>query len=201
MITSIGGANAAQATYATRAIGSTETQAGTEPASAVMTQETTPAAATEATQSAESAAAARLGEQLNAQADAARVQRAVDDSATAAGAAGASAEAAEASDSAQTKASAPAAGGQAPAAAGGAAAASGTLDADYIEEADTNSDRTVSDKERAVYDAKQHQQAEEAASSAKQQPATGDAADARGAEIRAAYGLDGNAVSAFEVTA
>jgi len=75
---------------------------------------------------------------------AARVQRAVDESATATS---------DTDASAETQASAPAAGGAASAAAGGAPAASTTVDADYIEEADTNSDKTVSDQERAVYNA------------------------------------------------
>lgn len=200
MINSIGGASAAQAAYATRAIGNTETQASAEPASALATQDAQDTAL-EATQSAESAAAARLGDQLNAQADAARVQRAVDDSISATGDSSASTETPEAAGSAQAQASAPAAGGQPPAGSGGASAAASTLDADYIEEADTNSDKTVSDQERAVYEASQRRAAEEAASTEKQQSATGVEADARSAEIRAVYGLDDNAKSAFALTA
>jgi hypothetical protein len=192
MIDSIGGASATQASYAMRAIGNSDAQASTAPASAIATQEAAQDTAPEATRSAESAAAAHLGDQLNAQADAARVQRAVDDSATATS---------DTDATAQTQASAAAAGGPAPAAAGGAPAASTTVDADYIEEADTNSDKTVSDQERAVYDAKQRQLAEEAAATAKDPSATSAATDARSAEVRAAYGPDDNPASAFEVTA
>lgn len=147
MVNSIGGASAAQATYSATpaAVPKTDTeQAATT---------TTTAAAGDAaenpsapTQSAESAAATRLGDELKAQADATRVQRA--------------------------------AGG-----AGGSAASSETTDTDYIAEADTNADKTVSDEERAAYEARLRKETE------------------MQAEVRAAYGQDEGAGPALDVTA
>jgi len=144
MVNSIGGASAAQATYSATpaAVPKTDTeQAATT---------TTTAAAGDAaenpsapTQSAESAAATRLGDELKAQADATRVQRA----------------------------------------AGGSAASSETTDTDYIAEADTNSDKTVSDEERAAYEARLRKETE------------------MQAEVRAAYGQDEGAGPALDVTA
>ena len=76
---------------------------------------------------------------------------------------------------------------QAPAKMGGggvAASSSVTTDTDYIAEADTNSDKTVSDEERAVYEAKLRVQNE------------------KQAEVRAAYGQDqASTTPALEVTA
>ncbi|MDN4038858.1 hypothetical protein [Massilia sp. YIM B02443] len=199
MVTSIGGASATQAAYATRSVTSTQTAAGAEDTSAAVTQEVADSGAQVATLSDESAAAARLGDQLSAQADAARVQRAVDESTATATDSGETTETLEATDTAETQAAAPASGGGAPMAAGGATAASTTTDTDYIEEADTNSDKTVSDQERAVYDAKQRRQAEETA--AKEQASATDPAEARSAEVRSAYGLDGEAAPALDITA
>ncbi len=172
MIDSIGGANAAQATHVpTPRTNITPAPVATAPAAAE------PEAAAP-TQNAESAAAARLGEQLNAQADAARVQRAVDQATT-----GDTTEDTEtASDAGATQA--PAAASAAPAGgAGGAAASSETTDTDYIAEADTNSDKTVSDEERAAYEAKLREQNE------------------KQAEVRAVYGQDEDAAPALDVTA
>ena len=106
------------------------------------------------TQSAESAASARLGDQLNAQADASRVQRAVDE---------ASSESATDTDSEAAAAAGAAPAGGAPAAASTATSTTSATTNDYVAEADTNSDKTVSDDEQAAYDTKLRQQAESAA--------------------------------------
>lgn len=190
MVTSIGSASATQATYATRTVTSTQTAASAEDTPAAVTRDVADSGAQAATLSDESAAAARLGDQLSAQADAARVQRAVDEST--ATATDETTETLEATGSEETQAAAPAGGGAAPMAAGGA-------DADYIEEADTNSDKTVSDQERAVYEAKQRRQAEETA--AKEQAGETDPVEARTAEVRSAYGLDSEAAAALDITA
>jgi hypothetical protein len=112
---------------------------------------------------------------LNAQADAARVQRAVDDTATDS----------EAVEDSGTAAQAPAAAPAAPPAggAGGASASSETTDTDYIAEADTNADKTVSDEERAAYEARLREQNE------------------KQAEVRAAYGQGEETAPALDVTA
>lgn len=177
MVNSVGGASAAQAAYAPTPKKNDEAAPG--PASTVTSPdaEATPPAPT---QSAESAAAARLGDELNAQADAARVQRAVDASPASATASSEDSDAVEETGSAQAPAAAP----PAPAGgAGGAAASSETTDTDYIAEADTNSDKTVSDEERAAYEAKLREQNE------------------KQAEVRAAYGQDEGATPALDVTA
>ena len=177
MVNSIGGASAAQAAYAPTPKKDDEAALG--PASTVTSPdaEATPPAPS---QSAESAAAARLGDELNAQADAARVQRAVDASPASATASSEDSDAVEETGSAQAPAAAP----PAPAGgAGGAAASSETTDTDYIAEADTNSDKTVSDEERAAYEAKLREQNE------------------KQAEVRAAYGQDEGATPALDVTA
>jgi hypothetical protein len=200
MVTSIGAASATQAVYATRTV--THAAAGAEDTSAAVTQDVADSAAQGTTLSDESAAAARLGDQLSAQADAARVQRAVDKSTATAADGGETTETPEATGSEQMQVAAPAGGGQAPmatGAAGGATTSSSTTDADYIEEADTNSDKTVSDQERAVYEAKQRRQTEETA--AKEEAAATDPAGARTAEVRSAYGLDSEAAPALDITA
>lgn len=144
-----------------------------------------------ATQSAESAASARLGDQLEADADAARVQRAVDESVGS----DQSVDTANATEPA-SGAVAPVANGAAPA--GGASAASSSssdaTDTDYIAEADSNSDKVVSDEERAVYEAKLREQAKE--SSVK----PGEAAD-QTASVRAAYGQADETASSLDITA
>lgn len=199
MVTSIGGASATQAAYA--ATPRKDTEDAAVAASAVAATDTGQAPPAPAV-SDESAASARLGEQLNAQADAARVQRAVDESTVKAET---SDEAAEATLDAEAATAQAPAGGAAPAgSAGGAGAASAAsaeaTDTDYIAEADTNADKTVSDDERAVYEAKLREQAEESASkplmSAKSDPL-----DAKTAEVRAAYGQDERSAPALEITA
>ena len=62
--------------------------------------------------------------------------------------------------------------------------------ADYIAEADTNSDKTVSDQERAAYEKKLAQQVEAKA-----------AATDRSRELQAAYGLSEDAAPSLAVTA
>jgi len=177
MIDSIGGASAAQAAYAPTPKNNDEAALGPTTTVTPTDAEATPPAPT---QSAESAAAARLGDELNAQADAARVQRAVDASPASATASSEDSDAVEETGSAQAPAAAP----PAPAGgAGGAAASSETTDTDYIAEADTNSDKTVSDEERAAYEAKLREQNE------------------KQAEVRAAYGQSEAAAPALEVTA
>lgn len=180
MVNNIGGASAAQAAYAPTPKKNDEAAPG--PATTVTSPEVE-AMPPAPTQSAESAAAARLGDELNAQADAARVQRAVDASPVSATASSEDSDAVEETGSAQ----APAAAAPAPAGgaggAGRAAASSETTDTDYIAEADTNSDKTVSDEERAVYEAKLREQNE------------------KQAEVRAAYGQDEGNAPALEVTA
>lgn len=79
-----------------------------------------------------------------------------------------------------------------------AASSSETTATDYIAEADTNSDKTVSDEERAVYDAKLRQQADEAS---KAKASQADPAASRAAEVRAAYGQDESAAPALDITA
>ena len=174
MVSSIGGASAAPATYATTPGTETEPAASATPAAASEPQHT----ASAPTQSAESVAAARLGEQLNAEADASRVQRAVDESTTAA----ATGAATEGTDTEATPTPAPGAPAGGAGGAGGAAA-SETTDADYIAEADTNADKTVSDEERAAYEARLREQADVQA------------------EVRAAYGQSEAAAPALDVTA
>ena len=168
MVSNIGGASAAQAAYATTPKTTNEQAPAVSPATPAPAAKAAPTAPA---QSEESAATARLGEQLNAQADASRVQRAVDEM---------PAETTEAGSESATSESAPA---QAPAK-GGGTASSTTTDTDYIAEADTNSDKTVSDEERAVYEARLREQNE------------------KQAEVRAAYGQDEDtAAPALDVTA
>ncbi|MDY0975887.1 hypothetical protein SOM61_13005 [Massilia sp. CFBP9012] len=180
MIDSIGGASAAQAAFAPSPKKNDEAAIASTATVTPPDADATPAAPA---QSAESAAGARLGDELNAQADAARVQRAVDASsasATASSEDSEDSEAVEETGSAQAPAAAP----PAPAGgAGGAAASSETTDTDYIAEADTNSDKTVSDEERAAYEAKLREQNE------------------KQAEVRAAYGQDEGSAPALDVTA
>ena len=172
MVSNIGGASAAPAAYATTPKITNEQAPAVSPATPAPAAEAAPTAPA---QSEESTATARLGEQLNAQADASRVQRAVDEM---------PAETTEADSETATANTAPA---QAPAKGGGGgtgAAAAATTDTDYIAEADTNSDKTVSDEERAVYEARLREQNE------------------KQAEVRAAYGQDeGTATPALDVTA
>lgn len=205
MVTSIGisnsSASATQAAYApTRKTGTEPVAITATTAAATEVEQTSPAP----TVSAESAASAKLGDQLNAQADASRVQRAVDESSV-------SAEDSEETTVTDPDTEAAAAAAQAPASgaapaggaigAGGASTSSETTDTDYIAEADTNSDKTVSDEERAVYEAKLRQQAEEAGSSKQATTDKNDALAAKTAEVRAAYGQDDSAAPALDITA
>lgn len=176
MINSIGSASAAQAAYATTPKKNDEAVL----APGMVTPPDADATPPAPTQSAESAAAARLGDELNAQADAARVQRAVD---AAPASATASSEDSEESEEVEETGSAPAPAAASPAPAGAVAASSETIDTDYIAEADTNSDKTVSDEERTAYEAKLREQNE------------------KQAEVRAAYGQHEDAAPALDVTA
>lgn len=144
-----------------------------------------------ATQSAESAASARLGDQLEADADSARVQRAIDESAVSEPSGDT-----QASAQASSGAAAPAAGTAPAAGAGGTAASSSSesTDTDYIAEADTNSDKVVSDEERAVYEARLRDQAEKSAVN------TGEAVD-QTTSVRAAYGQATETASSLDITA
>lgn len=196
MIDSISGASAAYPASAPPARKQTQTPAAPDTVVAASTagEAAMPAA------SAASLAGTRLGDTLNAQADAARVQRAVDaampaEAAKVAGEDGAAVATGVAGE-ASSAAADPAASDKAPPAAPGGASASGQgTDADYIAAADTNADQTVSDQERAVYEAKQRRMAEEDA----QAPAA--ATDPRTAEVRAAYGLDAGTAPALDIVA
>jgi len=194
MLTSIGSTSATQAAYAPATNRTTE-QTAASTSTVAVTEEQAPSAPV---LSAESAASARLGDQLNTQADAARVQRAVDESGVAAEASEETAEATTGADAAPAQ---PPAGGAAPlGGAGGAESSSNTTDTDYIAEADTNADKTVSDDERAVYEAKLREQAEESASKPLMSPKS-HPLDAKTAEVRAAYGQDERSAPALEITA
>jgi len=200
MVSSISGASAAQAVYAPR-VNTGPAEATTPPAPPV--DDSAPAA----TQSDASAAAARLGDQLGADADAARVQRAVDEAGTtaAAGDTDAADETASGAQAAQETAGGVAqAGGAGSAggagAAGGASAASSSssTDNDYVAEADTNADKTVSDEEQAAYDVKLRQQTEK---QAEQRSVDTDAPADQSAAVRAAYGQDAATAPALDITA
>lgn len=154
MVTSIGSATLAQASPA--AIEKTQARGATPAAGTAAAQDPivdSPASAE--TRSALSDATARLGEQLDAQADASRVDRARAEAATPPD--DAAPPAADADAAAEGKAIATS-GGARPA--GGSAGTTGeTESADYIAEADTNSDKKVSDQERIAYEKKLEQQA------------------------------------------
>ena len=126
MVTSIGSATLAQTSFTPVKNTQPEEEAAVAmPVEAAAPEDSAGTGETE-TVSALSSATARVGDQLAAQADASRVERAR-----------------------------PAGGG------GGAAAASETESTDYIAEADTNSDKKVSDEERAAYEKKLEQQAQD----------------------------------------
>lgn len=140
-------------------------------------------------QSAQSAATARVGEQLDAQFDAARVQRAQDDAGPEedvegkAGAAATDAAGAEATTTEASPAAAPAGGGVR--ASGGGTSSSDSAATDYIAEADTNNDRKVSEEERIAYERKQASAAEKSAEAPDTLP---DAAQlSRAQEVQQAY--------------
>lgn len=172
MISGIGGSNTAHSLLAQ--VESRKTQGSQQAAGA------TPTAAQDAgaapaldgqaadggasmTRSVQSAAVDRLGEQLNAQADAARLREASGEAA------------ADESGTSETTTASTASTGTAAASGGartgGAAASSGGSDSestDYIAEADTNNDRKVSEQERIAYEKKQARQAEKSAQDVRQ---------------------------------
>jgi len=159
MVTSIGSATLAQTSFTPVKKTQQEEQAAAA-AGIAAAQSTTvdDAASTGATEtvSALSSATARVGDQLAAQADAARVDRARAEAPPADGPPPAE----ETEASAETGSAAPA--GARPAGGGGGAkSTSETESTDYIAEADTNSDKTVSDEERVAYEKKLEQQAQD----------------------------------------
>jgi hypothetical protein len=178
MVSSISSSTPIQATYVPAARNNPD-QAVATPAVVTTTDDQGDAPAP--TQSAESAASARLGDQLNAQADASRVQRAVEEASTDSGTATES----EAAAGTAAAATPPAA----------AATATSATTNDYVAEADTNSDKTVSDDEQAAYDTKLRQQAEAAAAK------EADPQDTLTAEVRATYGVDEAAEPVLSITA
>ncbi|MBD8567217.1 hypothetical protein IFU01_23425 [Oxalobacteraceae sp. CFBP 8763] len=193
MVSSISSSTATQATYAPAARKTpNETVATPGPVPTMDDQDS----AAPPTQSAESAASARLGDQLNAQADASRVQRAVaeagteSDTTTATGSEASSGAAAAAAPT----------GGAAPVASTSTSATASTTN-DYVAEADTNSDKTVSDDEQAAYDTKLRQQAEAAAATKAMAAKEADPQDALTAEVRATYGVDEAAEPVLNITA
>jgi len=194
MVSSISSSTPAQATYAPAARNNPD-QTVANPAVVTTTDDQGDAPAP--TQSAESAASARLGEQLNAQADASRVQRAVaeagteSDTTTATGS--------EASSEAATGAAAAPTGGAAPAASTSTSATASTTN-DYVAEADTNSDKTVSDDEQAAYDTRLRPQAEAAAATKAAAAKEAAPQDALTAEVRATYGVDEAAQPVLNIT-
>jgi len=194
MVSMVGGTSLAQTMLAR--LESRKAQAAAPETAAVPAASTDDAGAGAATAtSAQSAAAARVGGQLDAQFDAARVQRAQDEASPgpAAGTvppgpppvdgAGAQSVDGEADEDVDASAATATAGTDASAATGatdagaaatvhmggGASASSDSAATDYIAEADTNNDRKVSEQERIAYARKQ-------ASEAKKAPHTPDAA-------------------------
>jgi len=193
MVSSISSSIATQATYApaTRKTPD-ETVATPGPVPTTGDQDS----AAPPTQSAESAASARLGDQLNAQADASRMQRAVDEAGTESDTT--TATGSEASSGAAA-AAAPT-GGAAPAASTATSTTASTTN-DYVAEADTNSDKTVSDDEQAAYDTRLRQQAGAAAETKAAAAKEAAPQDALTAEVRATYGVDKAAEPALNITA
>lgn len=149
MVTSIGSAPLAQAPAAIR-----KTQAqDAAPAAGTAAAQAPDDAAPAETRSALSDATARLGGQLDAQADASRLDR------TRAEAATPPDDAPPRTGDTDAAAEGKAATGGARPAGGGAGTTAETASADYIAEADTNSDKKVSDQERIAYEKKLEQQA------------------------------------------
>lgn len=187
MVSTIGGSSLAQSLPARVEARKTQAVAPETPAPAAALDAGTEAAT--GVQSAQSAAA-RVGEQLDAQFDAARVQRAQDDAGPAqdmegkADAAATDAAGAEATTTEASPAAAPAGGGVR-ASGGGGTSSSDSATTDYIAEADTNNDRKVSEEERIAYEKKQASAAEK---SAEAPDAVPDAARlSRAQEVRQAY--------------
>jgi hypothetical protein len=184
MVSTIGAASLGQLPPA-RAEGRKAQTAAAE----TMAPAATPEAGTEAAavQSAQSAATARVGEQLDAQFDAARVQRAQDEAAPASvtgeeDAATAATETAGAEVAAATEVSTEAApGGGSRMAGSSSSSSSSSAETDYIAEADTNNDRKVSEEERIAYEKKQASEAERSANGANT------AQESRAQEVQQAY--------------
>ena len=145
------------------------------------------------TQSVLSSATARVGDQLQAQSDASRVQRAVDEAAPAAGE---SEDDTESDSTGESTAALPAGAARGGARTGSSTSTAGdTESADYIAEADTNSDKKVSEQERIAYEKKLAQQTEARTQS------SGGAAKDQSQELREAYGLASEAASGVSETA
>ena len=193
MVSSISSSTATQATYAPVARKKPDETVAT-PGPVPTTDEQDSAAPP--TQSAESAASARLGDQLNAQADASRVQRAVDEAGTESD----TTTATESTASSGAAAAAAPTGGAAPAASTSTSATASTTN-DYVAEADTDSDKTVSDDEQAAYETKLRQQAEAAAATKAAAAKETAPQDALAAEVRATYGVDEAAEPVLNITA
>ena len=209
MVVSIGGSGLAQSLLARvesrKAQQMQETQ-GTDAAARARAATNTAATAASAeddasatvTRSALSNATDRLGGQLAAQVDASRVTLAAgadetspmaqdEDAAEALDAAGAEEASAGAStaDGGETGAATAQAGVEAGGAGGaGGTSSSSSESSDYIAEADTNSDRTVSDEERAAYEKKLAAQAEK---SSQESSATDALGRSRAQEVQQAY--------------
>ena len=182
MISSIGGAGLAQSLLAR--VESRTAQAAQETAAAASVAPANDAeAGTASVQSAQSAATTRVGGQLDAQFDAARVQRAQDemppappvDDADGNAAAETGTDSAAAATEAASAGGVPTSGAGSAGSAGGASGSSAGASADYIAEADTNKDRKVSEEERIAYEKKQASEAQ------------GGAAQSRAQEVRQAY--------------
>ncbi|MFC5480086.1 hypothetical protein [Massilia suwonensis] len=147
--------------------------------------------------SAQSAATARVGGQLDAQFDAARVQRAQEEMALPEGVPPgpppgeeAASDEVQGTDSAAADTVAAAAAkpaGGAPA--GGASGSSAEESTDYIAAADTNNDRKVSEEERIAYEKKQASEAQ------------GTTAQARAQEVQQAYLPQDSAGSQLDIEA
>lgn len=188
MVTSIGSAALAQTTFTpVKKTQQEEDAAVAAQIEAVATENTASTGETE-TVSAISSATARLGDQLAAQSDAARVDRAraeMPPPPDGAPPPDGPPPAEEAESTGESSAAAPT--GARPAGGGGGGGTSATSETestDYIAEADTNSDKKVSDEERVAYEKKLEQQAQ----------------DKSGA-VQKAYGLDQDSEPAISATA
>ncbi len=163
MVTSIGSAALAQTTFTpVKKTQQEEEAAVAAQIDAVATENTASTGETE-TVSALSSATARLGDQLAAQSDAARVDRAraeMPPPPDGAPPPDGPPPAEEAESTGESSAAAPT-GARPAGGGGGASATSETESTDYIAEADTNSDKKVSDEERAAYEKKLEQQAQD----------------------------------------
>lgn len=183
MVTSIGSTGLAQAALAPGKKSQAEETASATPSVQTTESDSVNTGGVE-TQSALSSATARLGDQLDAQANAARVDRARAEAPPPPPDGPPPAEGSGETEEASAPAGAPPAGARPAGGGGGAAASRETESADYIAEADTNSDKKVSDEERIAYEKKLEQQAQ----------------DKSGA-VQKAYGLVDESAPAVSVTA